>query len=161
MTGSKTPAVAPGDWLVVLNGRRVRVLENVGTAERPHLAARLARSRPAVRDRDRARDLPYPLCRALRSHQRAVEGTSLDDVMEAVFVAESCRDLVALADGALPDLHLVAPARAMAAFRRHAQGVLRDRVVTEIVADLAKESVDRLEARFAFPGTDVVPPETS
>ena len=44
---------------------------------------------------------------------------------------------------------VVAPSKAMAAFRQHASDSLRNQVVAEIVADLAKEPVEQLEERFA------------
>lgn len=149
----KTSMAALGhhDWLIILDGRKFLAFENVGGADRPMLRLHLESLAEDEPTRNLGTDRPGRVYESSSGTKiSAVEATDWHEAAEREFVAGCTRTLAGLvAEDRVKQAIVVAPARAMAAFRATAGKELRAAVHEEIVADLTKESIADLERRFA------------
>jgi protein required for attachment to host cells len=141
-----TLKLGQGAWVVVCDGRKTVILENIGDVVYPDL-----RTRSAIE----AEDAPTGALgtdRPGRVHQRfgearsAVEQTDWHDQQEDEFL----RALAARLDRAVEarevaELVLVAPPRALGRIRKAYSRRLKDAIVAEIDKDLASHPVADIE----------------
>jgi protein required for attachment to host cells len=135
-----------GAWVVVCDGRKALVLENIGDADYPDLR---------MRDVDKQADPPTSQLgtdRPGRSHQSAnnrrssMEETDLHEQAEVEFLNDLVRRLdAALLSKTVKDLIIVAPPRALGALRKVYSDHIRSALVAEIDKDLTTMPVDQIE----------------
>ena len=136
----------PGTWVVVCDGRKTIVLENVGDAEYPDLRTRSAIEAEDASTADLGTDRPGRVHQRFGSARSAVEQTDWHDRDEEEF-------LKALADRLdksvlakeVAHLVIVAPPRALGVLRKAYSQHVKDALVTEIDKDLASHPVSDIE----------------
>lgn len=139
-----------GEWLVVLDGRKLLVFQNQGTFATPALECILERTGLSEPTRDMGEDRPGRVHPSVGGSRSAVESTDFHAEGERAFVEEAIRTLEEKdREHPIASLVIVAPPKAMADVRRVLSGTLRSRVRKEIVADLVNVPTADLQARFS------------
>jgi protein required for attachment to host cells len=142
--------LAKDDWLILLDGRKFLAFRNDGTASRPSLtriSEATAEDKPA---RDLGTDRPGRSFASVGASRSAVEMTDFHEAAERAFVADAVAGLAILVrDGTMKAAVVAAAPKALATFRTSASKEVLAVVKEEIAADLTKEPVEALEARFA------------
>jgi protein required for attachment to host cells len=142
-----TPIKLPeGAWVVVCDGRKALILENIGDADYPDLRMRDVDKQEHPSTSELGTDRPGRSHQSVGSHRSAMEETDLHDQAEEAFLA----DLVHRLDAALlskeaKDLVIVAPPRALGALRKAYSDHIRSALVAEIDKDLTTMPVDQIE----------------
>lgn len=139
-----------GEWLVVLDGRKLLVFQNLGTPATPALECILERTGLSEPTRDMGEDRPGRVYQSVGGGRSAMESPDLHAEGERAFVEEAIRTLEAKdREQPIASLVIAAPPKAMADVRRVLTGPLRQRVRLEIVADLINVPTADLQARFS------------
>ena len=134
-------------WVVVCDGRKALILENVGDAEYPDLRTRDAVERVDAPTRELGTDAPGRVQESAASMRSAIEPTDWHDRAEEQFLVE----LAARLDKALPDVPafvIIAPPRALGMIRKVYSNRLRQAIVAEIDKDLVALPADEIERRI-------------
>jgi protein required for attachment to host cells len=129
--------IKEGAWVVVCDGAKAIVLENIGDPAYPDLRMREAEEQPDWRSREIGTDAPGRAINSVGSARSAVEQTDFHDESEKTFLT----DLVGRLDKALSaretdTLIIVAPPRALGMLRNAYSPQLRKAVVAEVDKDL-------------------------
>jgi protein required for attachment to host cells len=143
MTAIKIPE---GAWVVVCDGRKALILENIGDADYPDLRMRDVDKQEHPSTSELGTDRPGRSHQSVGSHRSAMEETDLHDQAEEAFLA----DLVHRLDAALlskeaKDLVIVAPPRALGALRKTYSDHIRTALIVEIDKDLTTMPVNQIE----------------
>lgn len=138
--------IPEGAWVVVCDGRKALILENVGDADYPDLRMRDVDKQDDPPTSDLGTDRPGRVHQRVGARRSSVEQTDFHDEAEQEFLA----GLVHRLDDALlakeaKDLVIVAPPRALGALRRAYSGHIRSALVAEIDKDLTTMPVDQIE----------------
>jgi protein required for attachment to host cells len=135
-----------GTWVVVCDGRKTIVLENVGDEEYPDLRTRSALEAEAAPTSALGTDRPGRVYQSVGESRSGVEQTDWHDRDEQQFL----RALAARLDKAVQakevtNVVIVAPPRALGVLRKAYSQHLKDAVVVEIDKDLASHPVPDIE----------------
>lgn len=135
-----------GAWVVVCDGRKALILENVGDADYPDLRTRDVDKKDHPATSALGVDRPGRVHQSVGSHRSAMEETDWHDQAEEAFLADLIRRLdAALLSKAVKDLVMVAPPRALGALRKAYSGHIRSALIAEIDKDLTTMPVDQIE----------------
>jgi protein required for attachment to host cells len=138
--------IEQGEWVVVCDGKKALVLENVGDQKFPNLKTRKVYEQPDPKTRELGTDEPGRSFSSVSPTRSAMEQTDWHDQSERRFL----EDLVARLDaevlaGKLKSLIMIAPPRALGVMRNayssHLRGVLR----AELDKDFVKMPVHEIE----------------
>lgn len=135
-----------GAWVVVCDGRKALVLENVGDAEYPDLRMRDVdkQENPTTSAAGTAR--PGRVHQSANSRRSAMEETDLHQQAEEAFLVDLVHRLdSALLSKAVRHLVMVAPPRALGALRKSYSDHIRSALIAEIDKDLTTMPVDQIE----------------
>lgn len=142
MNGSRLQA---NDWVVVCDGRKLLLLENVGNAVSPRLRTRQVREREDAPTRELGTDAPPRAFSPASGARSALEQTDLHDQAERAFLREIVAGLnAAAAAGEVKRLLIVAPPRALGWMRKAYSESLRRALVAEIDKDLTRMPVEEI-----------------
>ena len=138
--------IAKGEWIVVCDGAKALVLENVGDEKYPNLRTREVREQPHASTHELGVDAPGRAQSSVGGVRSAVDQTDWHDQEEQRFLKELVARLdAAVTAGQLKSMVVVAPPRALGVIRQayshQLRGVLRD----EIDKDLVKMPVYEIE----------------
>ena len=117
---------AKGDWVVVCDGTKALILENVGDATFPNLRAREVKEHQAPATHDQKR--------SARSHPARPRS-----------VPQRCR---AVSGGQTRHIVVVAPPRALGVLRQAYPGHVRSAIRAEVAHDYVKLPVGEIEKRL-------------
>jgi protein required for attachment to host cells len=135
-----------GEWVVVCDGAKALVLENVGDTKFPNLKTREVYEQKDLATHELGSDRPG---RTHSSHgygRSAVEQTDWHNQAEQAFLHDLAQRLdVAVASGKVKSLIMVAPPRALGMIRPVYSHALRAAMRTEIDKDLIKHPVGDIE----------------
>lgn len=139
-----------GEWVVVADGARALILENVGDRLYPDLRTKEVYRQPDLKTHELGTDQPGRAFNSVGSARSAMEQTDWHDQEERRFLAELAARLdKAVLSGEVKSLVLVAPPRAVgvlrAAFSKHVSGAVR----VEIEKDYVKMPVDEIAKHLA------------
>jgi len=135
-----------GAWVVVCDGRKVLILENVGDVDYPDLRTRDVDKQENPPTATAGTDRPGRVHQSANSRRSAMEETDWHAQAEDEFLADLIRRLdAALLSKAVKDLVIVAPPRALGALRKAYSGHIRSALITEIDKDLTTMPVDQIE----------------
>ena len=123
----------PRAWVVVCDGAKALIFENIGDADYPDLRMRLAEEQPDRRTQELGTDAPGRAFSTVGSARSAVGQTDWHDQSETRFLT----DLVATLDkavqaGEVSGLVIVAPPRALGAMRKAYSAHVRKAVLAEV-----------------------------
>lgn len=135
-----------GAWVVVCDGRKVLVLENVGDADYPDLRTRDVEKQENPPTSAAGTDRPGRVHQSANSRRSAMEENDLHQQAEEEFLADLIHRLdAALLSKAVRNLVIVAPPRALGALRKAYSGHIRSALIAEIDKDLTTMPVDQIE----------------
>jgi protein required for attachment to host cells len=138
--------IEQGEWVVVCDGKKALVLENVGDQKFPNLKTRKVYEQPDPKTRELGTDEPGRAFSSASPNRSAMEQTDWHDQSERRFL----EDLVARLDaevlaGKLKSLIMIAPPRALGVMRNAYTGHLRGVLRAELDKDFVKMPVHEIE----------------
>jgi len=138
--------IHPGEWVVVCDGKKALVLENVGDEKFPNLKTREVLDHPDLKTHELGSDAPGRSFSSVGSGRSAVEQTDWHTQEEAKFLHKLAGHLEAAVNaGQVKSLILAAPPRALGVLRQAYSHNLRSAVRAEIDKDLVKMPVYEIE----------------
>jgi protein required for attachment to host cells len=138
-----------GEWVVVCDGKKALILENVGDSKFPNLHTREVREHEDPRTSEQGSDQPGRFFQSVDGRRSAAEQTDWHDRSERAFLDKLVADLgSAVLAGAPKGITVVAPPRALGMIREAYSPAMRDAIKAEIAHDYVKLPVDEIERRL-------------
>jgi protein required for attachment to host cells len=135
-----------GDWVVVCDGKKALVLENIGDEKYLNLKTREVYEQPDLRTHELGTDAPGRAMNSIGRARSAVEQTDWHNQEEERFLHSLLRRLeAALNGGQAKSLIVVAPPRALGVLRPAYSHALRSALRGEIDKDLVRMPVPDIE----------------
>ncbi len=148
MTATKIKPDA-GDWIVICDGRKALILENVGDKVFPDLRTREVHEYEAAATREQGADAPGRVFQSVGSMRSAVEQTDWHDQDEQAFLKTLAERLdAAVTRGETRTVVLVAAPRALGMIRQVYSAATRRAIATEIAKDLVNQPVHEIERQL-------------
>jgi protein required for attachment to host cells len=134
-----------GEWVVVCDGARALVLENVGDRKHPDLRTKEVYKHEAAPTSELGADKPGRAFSSVGSGRSAVQQTDWHDQEEQRFLASLAARLdKAVLGGETKALVVVAPARALGVLRKEFSQHVAKATKAEIEKDYVKMPVDQI-----------------
>src|SRR3989442_4594884 len=131
--------VGQGDWVVVCDGKKALVLENVGDEKFLNLKTREVYEQPDPKTHELGTDAPGRAFSSVGTARSAVEQTDWHDQEEQRFLHKLTEHLdAAVIGGKAKSVIVVAPPRALGVLRHAYSSHLRGAVCAEIDKDFVK-----------------------
>jgi len=144
------PLIRRGDWVVVCDGAKALVLQNIGTTEALKLQTRSVFAQADPKTSDIGTDAPGRAFSSVGSTRSAVAQTDWHDQSERRFLTDLASRLdAAAARGDVPGLIVVAPPRALGVLRESYSEPLRRTLRGEIERDYVNLPVEQIERHLA------------
>jgi protein required for attachment to host cells len=138
-----------GDWVIVCDGRKALILENIGDAQDPNLHAREVREHTESRTSDQGTDRPGKTHSSVGTARSAMEQTDWHDQSERAFLtALASRLHVAVTKGETEALIMIAAPRALGMIREIYSPAVRKAIRAELGKDLVKVPVHEIEKQL-------------
>ena len=138
--------LSEGERIVVCDGAKALILENVGDAKFPNLKMLEVREQADQPTREMGSERPGRVHASAGTAQSSVEQTDWHDRAEEQFLHALVSDLAAQAEhGTIKALTIVAPPRALGMMRPHYNGGLRKVIKHELAHDYVKKPVHEIE----------------
>ncbi|HET9903592.1 MAG TPA: host attachment protein [Xanthobacteraceae bacterium] len=138
-----------GAWIVVCDGGKALVLQNVGDEKFPNLQTRETYTNENPPAREQGTDVPGRVQPSVGTSRSAVEETDWHAQAERAFLRRLCRHLdQAVMSGKAKSIVLVAPPRAMGVLREELSQAARETVRAEIARDLTNLPAYEIEKRL-------------
>jgi protein required for attachment to host cells len=142
--------VRRGDWVVVCDGKKALLFENVGDTKVLKLKTREVHEQPDAKTSEQGTDKPGRSINSIDSRRSAVEQTDWHDQEEERFLQRLASRLDAEVNaGNAKSVIMVAPPRALGVLRQAYSQNLRNVLRAEIDKDLVRMPVDEIERRLA------------
>jgi protein required for attachment to host cells len=146
MSGLK---INTGDWVIVCDGRKALILENVGDRMFPNLRQLEVHEHPDAATRELGTDTPGRVHPSMGTARSSVEQTDWHDEAERAFLHELAMRLdTAVRTGQTKALIVVAPPRALGMLRKAYTGSIRDALQNEVGKDLIKHPIHEIEKQL-------------
>ena len=147
MSGVK---IAQGEWVLVCDGAKALVLENVGDEKFPDLKTREVYEQEDPKTREQGTDAPGRSINSIDARRSAMEQTDWHDQAEHRFLTGLADHLdAAVNSGQAKSLIVVAPPRALGVLRKAYSNNLRAVLRAEIDKDLVGLPVHQIEQHLA------------
>jgi protein required for attachment to host cells len=138
-----------GDWVVVCDGRKALILENIGDALFPNLHTREVKEHPVPATHEQGSDVPGRAFASVGGARSALDQTDWHQQGEDEFLRGLAVELDhAVTAGKTKNLVVVAPPRALGVLRQAYRGRLRTAVRAEVPHDYVKMPVSEIEKRL-------------
>ncbi len=142
--------VRRGDWVVVCDGKKALVLENVGDTKFLNLKTREVFEQPDAKTSEQGTDAPGRSINSIDARRSAMEQTDWHDQEEERFLQRLASHLDAEVNaGNAKSVIIVAPPRALGVLRQAYSHDLRKVLRAEIDKDLVKMPIDEIEKHLA------------
>jgi len=142
--------IRQGDWVIVCDGKKALVLENVGDEKFLNLKTREVFDHPDARTHELGTDAPGRAFSSVGHGRSAMEQTDWHTQEEEKFLRQLAGHLdAAVRNGETKSLILVAPPRALGVLRQAYSHNLREALRAEIDKDLVKMPVHEIEKHLA------------
>ena len=140
-------SIQRGEWVVVCDGAKALVLENVGDAKFPNLKTIKVFEQKDLATHELGADAPgRAFSPAGHGSRGTIEQTDWHDQAERDFLVHVAKHLdAALAAGKVKSLIMVAPPRALGMIRPAYSHALKAAVRAEVDKDLVKHPVHQIE----------------
>lgn len=140
---------ATGDWVVVCDGGKTLILENIGDALFPNLHVREVKEHTVPMTHDQGTDAPGRAFASVGHARSAIEQTDWHLQGEQDFLRALAAELdQAVAAGKTRHLVIVAPPRALGVLRQTYSAHLRTAIRGEVAHDYVKLPVGEIEKRL-------------
>jgi protein required for attachment to host cells len=141
--------IGTGDWIVVCDGRKALILENVGDRLFPNLHTKEVREHPDSSTSAQGSDAPGRVHQSMGGARSSIEQTDWHDESERAFLkALAVRLDVAVTTGETTALTLVASPRALGMIRADYSVAVRKALHGELDKDLVKMPVYEIEKQL-------------
>jgi protein required for attachment to host cells len=138
-------SIARGEWVVVADGAKALVLENVGDAKSPSLRSREVHDQPDPKTSEIGTDKPGRSFSSVGTGRSAMEQADWHDQEEYRFLARLAERLhKAVLAGEAQSLIVVAPARALGMLRKEFSPHVRKAIRAEVEKDYVKMPLDQI-----------------
>jgi len=138
-----------GDWIVVCDGKKALILENVGDHLYPNLKTREVHQHETPATHELGTDAPGRTHQSVGTARSAVEQTDWHDQSEREFLQDLLTHLEkAVMSGSIKHITLVAPARPLGVIRQSCPPSLRRAIQTEIHGDYVMLPIYEIEQRL-------------
>jgi protein required for attachment to host cells len=135
-----------GAWVVVCDGAKALIFENIGDKEYPDLRTREVFEQDNPPTSEQGTDRPGRSHSSVGAGRSAVGQTDWHDQAEAKFLKDIAEKLhLAVHGGKTKALVIVAPPRALGMIREHYTPAIKQALQTEIDKDLVKMPADQIE----------------
>jgi protein required for attachment to host cells len=142
--------IAQGEWVVVCDGAKALVLENVGDPKFLNLKTKEVYEQDDPKTSEQGTDAPGRAINSVDARRSAMEQTDWHDQAERRFLQSLAGHLDAAVNaGKVKSLIVVAPPRALGVLRRAYSHNLRAALRAEIDKDLVKLPVHEIEKHLA------------
>jgi protein required for attachment to host cells len=142
--------IHPGEWVVVCDGAKALVLENVGDEVFPNLKTKEVYSQDDPPTHEQGTDEPGRSFQSVGTARSAMEQTDWHDQNERRFLEKLAARLdAAVSAGETKSLIIAAPPRALGVLRQVYPNGLRRALRVEIDKDLVKLPVHEIEKHIA------------
>jgi protein required for attachment to host cells len=139
-----------GDWVVVCDGAKALVLENVGNANVPNLMTKEVYEQEDPKTHELGTDAPGRAFNSVGEIRSAMEQTDWHDQAERAFLEDLAGRLdAAVTAGETKAVIMVAPPRALGMLRKAYSPHLRGALRAEVDKDFVKMPVHEIEKRLA------------
>jgi protein required for attachment to host cells len=139
-------SIQPGEWVIVCDGAKALVLENVGDAKFPNLKTRDVYEQKVLATHDMGTDAPGRSHSSTGAGSSSVAQTDWHDQQEKTFLTELAQKLeAAVKSHQVKSLIVVAPPRALGVIRQHYGHALKGAVRAELDKDFVKMPVHEIE----------------
>jgi len=134
-----------GEWVVVCDGAKALILENIGSKAKPNLRTKEIYEQEDLPTREIGTDAPGRAFQSVGSKRSALEQTDWHEQEEQRFLRKLAGRLdAALAAGQTKSLILVAPPRALGVIRQIYSNHVRNALQAEVDKDLIKLPVNEI-----------------
>ena len=141
--------IGTGDWIVVCDGRKALILENVGDRLFPNLHTREVREHLDPSTSAQGSDAPGRVHQSMGGARSSIEQTDWHDESERAFLkALADRLNVAVTTGETTALTMVASPRALGMIRSDYSVAVRKALHGELDKDLVKMPVHEIEKQL-------------
>ena len=141
--------VNSGDWVIVCDGRKALILENIGDARYPNLHTREVREHTEPRTSEQGTDRPGKTHSSVGTARSAMEQTDWHDQSERAFLtALASRLHVALTKGETKALIMIAAPRALGMIREAYSPDVHKAIRAELGKDLVKAPIHQIEKQL-------------
>jgi protein required for attachment to host cells len=138
-----------GEWVVVCDGAKALILQNVGDLNSPKLKTVQVFEQKDLPTRDLGTDVPGRSFNSVGNARSAVEQTDWHDQAERAFLAQLAQHLdVAVSSGKAKSVIVVAPPRALGMIRPAYSHALKGAVRAEVDKDFVKMPLHEIEKRL-------------
>lgn len=138
--------IESGAWVIVCDGRKALILENIGDHVFPNLHTKEVREHADLSTHEQGSDRPGKVHPSVGTSRSAVEQADWHDAAERTFLEALARRLDAAATaGETKDLIIVAPPRALGMLRPAYSPAIRHMLRAEIDKDYVKIPVHEIE----------------
>lgn len=140
----------PGEWVVVCDGAKALVLENMGDEMFPNLKTREVYQQNDPPTHEQGSDAPGRAFQSVGARRSAMEQTDWHEQGERRFLEKLAARLdAAVQAGEVQSLVIAAPPRALGALRQVYSPGLRHALAAEVDKDLVKMPVHEIEKHLA------------
>ena len=138
-----------GDWVVVCDGRKALILENLGDRVFPNLHTKEVHEQPDSSTHAQGSDTPGRVQQSMSSARSSVEQTDWHDESERSFLKTLADRLdVAVTTGETSAVTMVASPRALGMIRSDYSAAVRKALHGEVAKDLVKMPVYEIEKQL-------------
>ena len=138
-----------GEWIVICDGRKALILENVGDRRFPSLQTKEILEHQDAPTHDQGSDAPGRAYASVGQARSSVEQTDWHDQAERAFLAKLASRLdAAIVAGETSVFHVAAAPRALGMLRNAYSSALRKAVKTELDKDLVKLPLHQIERQL-------------
>jgi protein required for attachment to host cells len=142
--------IRSGDWVLVCDGAKALILENVGDGMHPNLKTREVYEQESAKTHEQGTDAPGRSINSVGNKRSAMEQTDWHAQDEQRFLADLAKRLdSAVTAGETKSIIIVAPPRALGVLRQAYSTGLRAALKAEIDKDLVKMPVHEIEKKLA------------
>jgi protein required for attachment to host cells len=139
-----------GEWVVVCDGTKALILENVGDAMFPNLRTREVHEQSDPPTHEQGTDAPGRSINSIGARRSAMEQTDFHAIAEQRFLGDLAKRLdAAVLSGETKSLILVAPPRALGVMRQAVSDHVRGAISAEVDKDYVKLPVHEIEKHLA------------
>lgn len=141
--------IGTGDWIVVCDGRKALILENLGDRMFPNLHTKEVHEHPDLSTSAQGSDAPGSVHQSVGGSRSSVEQTDWHDESERAFLKALADRLdVAVTSGETTGLTMVASPRALGMIRSDYSVAVRKALHGEVDKDLVKMPVHEIEKQL-------------
>ena len=141
--------IGTGDWIVVCDGRKALILENLGDRVFPNLHTREVHEQPDLPTHAQGSAPPGRVHQSMGSARSSIEQTDWHDESERSFLKALAGRLdIAVTTGETSALTMVASPRALGMIRSDYSPAVRKALRGEVAKDLVKMPVHEIEKQL-------------